>query len=117
MDDNHTPQKELVNFDDFAKMDLRVGTILSAEKMPKANKLLVLKVDVGVDQRTIVSGIAEHFSPEEIIGKQVCVLLNLAPRAIRGTESQGMILMAEDADGALRFVAPEQAIKAGSTIR
>ncbi len=117
MDDNHTPQKELVNFDDFTKMDLRVGTILSAEKMPKANKLLVLKVDVGVDQRTIVSGIAEHFSPEEIIGKQVCVLLNLAPRAIRGTESQGMILMAEDADGALRFVAPEQAIKAGSTIR
>jgi methionyl-tRNA synthetase len=117
MDDQHTPQKELVNFDDFTKMDLRVGTILGAEKMPKANKLLVLKVDVGVDQRTIVSGIAEHFTPEEIIGKQVCVLLNLAPRAIRGTESQGMILMAEDADGTLRFVAPEQAAAAGSSIR
>jgi methionyl-tRNA synthetase len=117
MDEKHNPQKELVNFDDFTKMDLRVGTILSAEKMPKANKLLVLKVDVGVDQRTIVSGIAEHFTPEEIIGKQVCVLLNLAPRAIRGTESQGMILMAEDADGTLRFVAPEQAAAAGSSIR
>ena len=117
MEDTHNPQKELVNFDDFTKMDLRAGTIMSAEKMPKANKLLVLKVDVGVDQRTIVSGIAEHFSPEEIIGKQVCVLLNLAPRAIRGTESQGMILMAEDADGTLCFVSPEQSIKPGSTIR
>lgn len=117
MEDTQNPQKELVNFDDFTKMDLRVGTIMSAEKMPKANKLLVLKVDVGVDQRTIVSGIAEHFSPEEIIGKQVCVLLNLAPRAIRGTESQGMILMAEDADGTLCFVSPEQLIKLGSTIR
>lgn len=117
MEDTQNPQKELVNFDDFTKMDLRVGTIMSAEKMPKANKLLVLKVDVGVDQRTIVSGIAEHFSPEEIIGKQVCVLLNLAPRAIRGTESQGMILMAEDADGTLCFVSPEQSIKPGSTIR
>lgn len=117
MEDTHNPQKELVNFDDFTKMDLRVGTIMSAEKMPKANKLLVLKVDVGVDQRTIVSGIAEHFSPEEIIGKQVCVLLNLAPRAIRGTESQGMILMAEDADGTLCFVSPEQSIQPGSTIR
>ena len=117
MKEVHTPQKDLVNFDDFTKMDLRVGTIISAEKMPKANKLLVLKVDVGIDQRTIVSGIAEHFAPEDIIGKQVCVLLNLAPRAIRGTESQGMILMAEDADGTLRFVAPEQAINAGSTIR
>ena len=117
MEDTHNPQKELVNFDDFTKMDLRVGTIMSAVKMPKANKLLVLKVDVGVDQRTIVSGIAEHFSPEEIIGKQVCVLLNLAPRAIRGTESQGMILMAEDADGTLCFVSPEQLIKPGSTIR
>lgn len=117
MEEAHTPQKDLVNFDDFTKMDLRVGTILSAEKMPKANKLLVLKVDVGIDQRTIVSGIAEHFTPEEIIGKQVCVLLNLAPRAIRGTESQGMILMAEDADGTLRFVAPDQNIKSGSSIR
>jgi len=117
MEEAHTPQKDLINFDDFTKMDLRVGTILSAEKMPKANKLLVLKVDVGIDQRTIVSGIAEHFTPEEIIGKQVCVLLNLAPRAIRGTESQGMILMAEDADGSLRFVSPEQKITSGASIR
>ncbi len=117
MEEAHTPQKDLINFDDFTKMDLRVGTILSAEKMPKANKLLVLKVDVGIDQRTIVSGIAEHFTPEEIIGKQVCVLLNLAPRAIRGTESQGMILMAEDADGTLRFVAPQQKIMSGASIR
>lgn len=117
MEEAQTPQKDLVSFDDFTKMDLRVGTILSAEKMPKANKLLVLKVDVGIDQRTIVSGIAEHFTPEEIIGKQVCVLLNLAPRAIRGTESQGMILMAEDADGTLRFVAPQQKIMSGASIR
>jgi len=117
MEEAQTPQKDLVSFDDFTKMDLRVGTILSAEKMPKANKLLVLKVDVGIDQRTIVSGIAEHFTPEEIIGKQVCVLLNLAPRAIRGTESQGMILMAEDADGTLQFVAPQQKIMSGASIR
>lgn len=117
MEQINNPQKELINFDDFTKMDLRVGTILSAEKMPKANKLLVLKVDVGIDQRTIVSGIAEHFTPEEVVGKQVCVLINLAPRAIRGTESQGMILMAEDTDGSLRFVTPDQATAAGSSIR
>ena len=98
------PQKELIQFDDFAKMDLRIGTILEAEKMPKANKLLVLKVDTGIDVRTIVSGIAEHFSPEEVIGKQVTVLVNLAPRALRGVESQGMILMANDKDGKLVFV-------------
>lgn len=117
MEQINNPQKELITFDDFTKMDLRVGTILSAEKMPKANKLLVLKVDVGIDQRTIVSGIAEHFTPEEVVGKQVCVLINLAPRAIRGTESQGMILMAEDKDGSLRFVTPDQATAAGSSIR
>ena len=117
MEQINNPQKELINFDDFTKMDLRVGTILSAEKMPKANKLLVLTVDVGIDQRTIVSGIAEHFTPEEVVGKQVCVLINLAPRAIRGTESQGMILMAEDTDGSLRFVTPDQATAAGSSIR
>ncbi len=117
MEQINNPQKELINFDDFTKMDLRVGTILSAEKMPKANKLLVLKVDVGIDQRTIVSGIAEHFTPEEVVGKQVCVLINLASRAIRGTESQGMILMAEDTDGSLRFVTPDQATAAGSSIR
>ena len=100
------PQKELIQFDDFAKMDIRIGTILEAEKMPKANKLLVLKVDTGIDIRTIVSGIAEHFTPEEIIGKQVTVLVNLAPRSLRGVESQGMILMSNLPDGKLVFVNP-----------
>jgi methionyl-tRNA synthetase len=101
-------QKETSTFDDFAKLDLRVGTILEAEKMPKANKLLVLKVDTGIDIRTIVSGIAEHFSPEEVIGKRVTVLVNLAPRALRGVESQGMILMTNDKDGKLVFVNPDK---------
>jgi methionyl-tRNA synthetase len=100
------PQKETVTFDDFSKLDLRVGTILEAEKMPKATKLLILKVDTGIDIRTIVSGIAEHFSPEEVIGKRVSVLVNLAPRALRGVESQGMILMTNDATGKLVFVNP-----------
>ena len=101
------PQKETATFDDFSKLDLRVGTILEAEKMPKANKLLVLKVDTGIDVRTIVSGIAEHFSPEEVIGKRVTVLVNLAPRALRGVESQGMILMSNNAEGKLVFVNPD----------
>ncbi|MEZ4852974.1 methionine--tRNA ligase [Flavobacterium sp.] len=101
------PQKEIATFDDFVKMDLRVGTILEAEKMPKANKLLVLKVDTGIDVRTIVSGIAEHFSPEEVIGKRVTVLVNLAPRALRGVESAGMILMTNNAEGKLVFVNPD----------
>ena len=101
------PQKETSTFDDFSKLDLRVGTILEAEKMPKANKLLVLKVDTGIDVRTIVSGIAEHFSPEEVIGKRVTVLVNLAPRALRGVESQGMILMTNNAEGKLVFVNPD----------
>lgn len=101
------PQKELISYDDFAKMDIRIGTILSAEKMPKADKLLILKVDTGIDQRTIVSGIAQSFNPEEIIGKQVTVLANLAPRKLRGVESQGMILMVENAEGKYRFIAPD----------
>jgi methionyl-tRNA synthetase len=101
------PQKETTTFDDFSKLDLRVGTILEAEKMPKANKLLVLKVDTGIDVRTIVSGIAEHFSPEEVIGKRVTVLVNLAPRALRGVESQGMILMTNNSEGKLVFVHPD----------
>ena len=101
------PQKETATFDDFTKLDLRVGTILEAEKMPKANKLLVLKVDTGIDVRTIVSGIAEHFSPEEVIGKRVTVLVNLAPRALRGVESAGMILMTNLPDGKLVFVNPD----------
>ena len=111
------PQKETATYDDFTKLDLRVGTIVEAEKMPKANKLLVLKVDTGMDVRTIVSGIAEHFKPEDIIGKRVTVLANLAPRALRGVESQGMILMTEDANGKLVFVNPdEEGVKNGATI-
>jgi methionyl-tRNA synthetase len=101
------PQKETSTFEDFSKLDLRVGTIVEAEKMPKANKLLVLKVDTGIDVRTIVSGIAEHFSPEEVVGKRVTVLVNLAPRALRGVESQGMILMTNLPDGKLVFVNPD----------
>jgi methionyl-tRNA synthetase len=103
------PQKETIVFDDFTKLDMRVGTILEAEKMPKANKLLVLKVDTGLDTRTIVSGIAESFKPEEIVGKQVTVLVNLAPRKLRGVESEGMILMTENAEGKLVFVNPDEA--------
>ncbi|TBX71358.1 methionine--tRNA ligase [Flavobacterium silvisoli] len=111
------PQKATATFEDFAQLDLRVGTILEAEKMPKANKLLVLKVDTGIDVRTIVSGIAEHFSPEEVIGKRVTVLVNLAPRALRGVESQGMILMTNDAEGKLVFVNPEgEGVKNGALI-
>lgn len=103
------PQKETIGWDDFAKLDMRVGTIVEAEKMPKAKRLLVLKVDTGIDVRTIVSGIAESFSPEEVIGKRVTVLVNLAPRALRGVESEGMILMTEDAQGKLVFVNPDGA--------
>lgn len=101
------PQKEIITWDDFSKLDMRVGTILEAEKMPKTKKLLVLKVDTGLDVRTIVSGIAESFSAEEVVGKKVTVLVNLAPRALRGVESQGMILMSEDAFGKLVFVNPD----------
>ena len=111
------PQKETATFEDFTKMDLRVGTIVSAEKMPKANKLLVLKVDTGIDVRTIVSGIAQSFDPEDIIGKKVTVLVNLAPRALRGVESQGMILMTENPQGKLVFLNPdEENVKPGTII-
>ncbi|HLV50690.1 MAG TPA: methionine--tRNA ligase, partial [Flavobacterium sp.] len=111
------PQKETAQFEDFAKIDLRVGTIIEAEKMPKANKLLVLKVDTGIDVRTIVSGIAEHFTPEEVIGKQVTVLVNLAPRALRGVNSEGMLLLTETKEGKLVFVNPDEAgVYNGATI-
>ncbi|MGB0777639.1 MAG: methionine--tRNA ligase [Flavobacteriaceae bacterium] len=102
------PQKDLITFDDFTKLDIRTGTILEAEKMPKAKKLLVLKVDTGIDVRTIVSGIAEHFKPEEVVGKRVSVLVNLAPRKLRGVESEGMILMADTAEGGLAFVQADE---------
>jgi len=103
------PQKETITFDDFTKLDIRVGTILEAEKMPKAKKLLVLKVDTGIDVRTIVSGIAESFTADEVVGKKVTVLVNLAPRALRGVESEGMILMTETPEGKLVFVNPDDA--------
>ena len=112
-----TPQKDTCTFDDFTKLDMRVGTIIEAEKMPKAKKLLVLKVDTGIDVRTIVSGIAESFTAEEIIGKKVTVLVNLAPRALRGVDSEGMILMTEDAEGKLVFVNPDtDGVDNGATI-
>ncbi|HET8837651.1 MAG TPA: methionine--tRNA ligase [Flavobacteriaceae bacterium] len=102
------PQKETATFDDFSKMDLRVGNIIEAHKMPKTKKLMVLKVDTGIDKRTVVSGIAEHFQPEEIIGKKVTVLVNLAPRKLRGVESEGMILMTENYEGKLVFLNPDE---------
>lgn len=111
------PAKENISFEEFAKMDIRVGTILEAEKVAKTKKLLKLTVDTGIDKRTVVSGIAEYYSPEEIIGKQVSILVNLAPKKLRGIESQGMILMAEDADGSLKFVAPIVETKEGSEVK
>lgn len=114
---NVEPAKETCTFDDFMKMDMRVGTILEAEKMPKADRLLVLKVDTGLDVRTIVSGLAEHFKPEDIVGKRVTVLVNLAPRKLRGVESEGMILMTEKEDGGLVFLNPDvEEVPNGATI-
>jgi len=101
------PQKETITFEDFTKLDIRVGTILEAEKVPKTKKLLKLTVDTGLDKRTIVSGIAETFRPEDIIGQRVTVLVNLAPRELRGVLSQGMILMSDTPDGKLTFIEPE----------
>ena len=111
-----TTTKPAIVFDDFAKIDLKVGTIVSAEKVQKADKLLKLQIDLGFETRTIVSGIALHFQPEEIIGRQVTVVANLAPRKMRGIESNGMILMAEDSTGKLHFINPEQKIDAGSGV-
>ena len=108
--------KPEIVFDDFGKIDLRVGTIIEAKKVEKADKLLELLVDLGFEQRTILSGIAMHFKPEDIVGKQVTIVANLAPRKMRGIESKGMILMAEDAAGKLYFVSPSEAIAAGSSI-
>jgi methionyl-tRNA synthetase len=102
--------KPLITFDDFSKIDLRVGTVLEAEKVEKADKLLKLKVDLGFEQRTIVSGIALHFTPVELIGQQVCVLANLAPRKIKGIESNGMLLLAENEDGSLKLMKPGSAL-------
>ncbi|MGM0504807.1 MAG: methionine--tRNA ligase [Bacteroidota bacterium] len=111
------PAKENITFDDFVKMDIRTGTILEAERVPKTDKLIKLKIDTGIDQRTVVSGIAVDHKPEDIIGKQVSILVNLQPRKIRGIESQGMILMAEDASGKLVFAVPEEKTSNGASIK
>lgn len=110
------PAKENVSFDDFVKMDIRVGTIVAAEKIKKSKKLLKITVDTGIDVRTIVSGIAQHFDAEKLTGQQVSLLVNLAPRTMMGVESQGMILMAEDADGSLKFMQPSDQVKNGSGV-
>ncbi len=111
------PAKESVEFDDFAKMDIRTGTVLEAEKVAKTKKLLKLKIDTGIDKRTVVSGIAEYYQPEDLIGRQVSILVNLEPKKLRGIESQGMILCAEDADGKLSIVEPDRKVKNGSEIK
>ena len=111
-----TPQKEECTFEDFEKMDIRTATVLEAERVPKTDKLLKLTIDTGIDTRVIVSGIAEHYSPEEMIGKQICILANLAPRKIRGIESKGMILMARQNDGKMRFVTPQETLCNGAEI-
>ena len=110
------PQKENVSFEAFCSMDIRVGTIIAAEKVKKTKKLLKLTVDTGIDIRTVVSGIAAYYQPEDILGRQVSVLVNLAPRNIKGIESQGMVLMAEDKDGTLQFVGPSEGSSNGSII-
>ncbi len=117
VESNFEPQKDTIDFEDFTKLDIRLGTILEAEKVEKADKLLKLLIDTGIDKRTVVSGIAEHYSPEEVIGKTVQILLNLAPRKIRGIESQGMILMAEDAEGKLSFMTSEKGFEAGGSVK
>ena len=111
------PAKDNISYDDFAKIDIRTGTILEAEKVPKTKKLLKLKIDTGIDKRTVVSGIAEYYEPADIIGKQVCILVNLEPRQLKGIESQGMILMAEDNTGKLVFVSPSEKFMNGSEVK
>ena len=111
-----TPQKEECTFDDFQKMDIRTATVLEAERVPKTDKLLKLTIDTGIDKRVIVSGIAEQYSPEEMVGKQICILANLAPRKIRGIESKGLILMARQNDGKMRFITPQETLCNGAEI-
>ncbi|HWJ91129.1 MAG TPA: methionine--tRNA ligase subunit beta, partial [Flavisolibacter sp.] len=109
--------KPEIQYDDFAKLDLRIGTIIQAEKVEKADKLLKLQVDLGAEKRTIVSGIAQHFNPQSLVNKQVIVVANLAPRKMRGIESQGMILTAEQSDGKLILVNPDSLTENGSGVR
>ena len=111
-----TPQKDECTFDDFGKMDIRTATVLEAERVPKTDKLLKLTIDTGIDTRVIVSGIAEQYSPEEMVGKQICILANLVPRKIRGIESKGMILMARQNDGKMRFITPQETLCNGAEI-
>ena len=111
------PAKSNVTFEEFAKMDIRAGRIVAAEKVAKTKKLMKLTVDTGIDTRTVVSGIAEYYTPEEVVGQQVSILVNLEPKQLKGIESQGMILMAENADGSLAFVRPDKDIKPGSEIK
>ncbi len=116
MENNLEPLKEQITYDDFAKMDIRVATILEAEDIPKSKKLLKLTVDTGVDKRTVLAGIKQHYKPEELVGKKIVILANLKPRKMMGYESQGMILMANDPSGKLAFIVPEQDVENGSYI-
>ena len=111
-----SPQKAEVSFEDFSAMDIRTATVLEAERVPKTDKLLKLTIDTGIDKRVIVSGIAEYYSPEDMLGKQICILANLAPRKIRGIESKGMILMARQGDGKMRFITPAETLNNGAEI-
>ena len=111
------PVKDNIVYEDFAKMDIRIGTNMAAEKVAKTKKLLKLTIDTGIDQRTVVSGIAEYFEPENIIGQQITILVNLAPKMLKGIESQKMILTAENSDGSLVFVTPASKIKEGSEVK
>lgn len=113
---NVVEQKDSVSFDDFQRMDIRVSTIVAAEKVAKTKKLLKLTVDTGIDRREIVSGIAEHYAPEELVGRQVLVLVNLEPRTLKGIESRGMILMGEDAAGKLVLLGPATTVNDGATV-
>ena len=111
------PIRANIEFDDFTKLDIRVGTILECQKVPKADKLLQFKIDDGLETRTIVSGIAKHYKPEELVGKQVCFIANLAPRKLKGIVSEGMILSAENNDGSLAVIMPEREVKPGSEVK
>ena len=111
------PIRENIEFDDFMKLDIRVGTVLECVKVPKADKLLQFRIDDGLEKRTIVSGIAQHYKPEELVGKQVCFIANLAPRKLKGIVSEGMILSAENNDGSLAVVMPGREVKPGSEVK
>jgi methionyl-tRNA synthetase len=110
------PQKDECTFEDFEKMDIRTATVLEAERVPKTDKLLRLSIDTGIDRRVIVSGIAEFYAPEDMVGKQICILANLKPRVIRGIESHGMILMAKQGDGTMRFITPQELVSNGAQV-